>query len=109
MTVAPNLFSYAPSELYQGAFLSWLLVWADEKSAGLEPGLHSLSVEFVNLLFKAANLAAPSSPYSVSVVAQKDRIDAAALIGDQHAINRTFDLLDTAALADVARCRGKAK
>jgi len=49
-TGAPNIFSFATSELSQDALFTWLLSWADSKHRQTDSGLHETAVRFVRLL-----------------------------------------------------------
>ena len=47
---APNIFSFATSELSQDAIFTWLLSWASPQCATFDPDLQSVAVEFIRLL-----------------------------------------------------------
>lgn len=47
---APNIFSYATSELSQDAMFAWLLQWASPEYADADPGLYQAGQKFVRLL-----------------------------------------------------------
>ena len=49
-TGAPNIFSFATSELSQDAMFAWLLSWADVKYAQMDAYLHSVALGFIRLL-----------------------------------------------------------
>jgi hypothetical protein len=66
---APNLFTHAPSELSQDAFLAWLLAWADAEYAEATPALHRTGCLFVEALLAKAGRAVPNY-HSVSVKTQ---------------------------------------
>lgn len=75
MTIKPNLFSYATSELSQDAFICWLLAWAGEADKGKESALHQVSIEFLSALFKKSGRLIPSVIDSIKVERQVDGID----------------------------------
>ena len=66
---APNLFTHAPSELSQDAFLAWLLAWADAEYAEANPALHRTGRLFVETLLAKADRAVPDY-HSVDVKTQ---------------------------------------
>ena len=47
---APNIFSFATSELSQDAMFTWLLSWADSKYQQHDASLHAVALSFVRLL-----------------------------------------------------------
>lgn len=47
---APNIFSFATSELSQDAIFAWLLLWASPNSISKDLEIHRLALEFVKLL-----------------------------------------------------------
>lgn len=47
---APNIFSFATSELSQDAMLAWLMQWADPKYKDFDLELHTLAQNFVRML-----------------------------------------------------------
>lgn len=49
-TKAPNIFSFATSELSQDAILSWLIKWADDKYLNVDRNLCYLGKSFLTLL-----------------------------------------------------------
>lgn len=59
MLAGPNLFTYAPSELSQDAFLAWLLAWASDEHADADPALHRTGRHFVEALLEKCGRAVP--------------------------------------------------
>ena len=51
----PNLFDYATSELSQDAFLTWLILWADEDFQEIDSSLNACAVSFVQALLEKDN------------------------------------------------------
>lgn len=60
MLSGPNLFTHAPSELSQDAFLAWLLEWADAAYAETDPALHRTGRRFVEALLAKAGRSVPA-------------------------------------------------
>ena len=50
MKNAPNIFSFATSELCQDAMFAWLIQWASPKYAEADDNLHQIGQKFVRLL-----------------------------------------------------------
>lgn len=59
MLAGPNLFTYAPSELSQDAFLAWLLAWASDEYADTDPALHRTGHHFVAALLRKCGRSVP--------------------------------------------------
>lgn len=83
--VRPNLFEYATSELSQDAILCWLAAWAAPEAAEEDEALHSLGVQFVNLLFEAHGQKAPSIS-SLKAETQHQNIDILLQINATYAV-----------------------
>ena len=47
---APNIFSFATSELSQDAMFTWLLSWSAVQCAHIDKGLHDVAQKFIRLL-----------------------------------------------------------
>ena len=88
MTERPNLFKFATSELSQDAFLCWLLSWADQKYATVDPDLHRTATNFLKSIgkkCKKTDVFEGSVALKVEIKRQHEGIDVLALIsiGDQ--------------------------
>lgn len=77
-TIAPNIFSFATSELSQDAMFAWLIQWADVKYKDEDAEIHSLAQDFVRLLIGNDN----SEIKSVEVGRHWKDIDVWAKIND---------------------------
>lgn len=53
---APNIFSFATSELSQDAMFAWLLSWGDAKYLHKDKSLHAVAQKFIRLLTGMSNL-----------------------------------------------------
>jgi len=84
---APNLFSFAPSELSQDAFICWLLSWADPELSGVNSSLHETAHDFIEaLLAKHDRTHDRSDPSSIETRRQYRNADIVAVIGGKTAI-----------------------
>ncbi len=81
---APNLFSYATSELSQDAVLCWLLAWADHSCAAADCELHDLGQAFLAALFSVADTRLPTGPLEVLISQQVKKADIVATVGTEH-------------------------
>jgi hypothetical protein len=81
---SPNLFSYAPKELSQDGYLSWLLSWSDPKYREVDALLHECGVSFVRLLISKHDPAVASSLEVSSIVVgrQWNNVDVWARVND---------------------------
>lgn len=50
ISIQPNIFSFATSELSQDAIIAWIMSWADPKYDESNHALHRLGVEFVRMI-----------------------------------------------------------
>ena len=74
MTLTPNLFTYATSELSQDAVIAYLLAWADPAYQNAEGEMHTIGQHFVRKLF-ALHDKEVAEIVSVKVRAQYQHID----------------------------------
>lgn len=74
---APNIFSFATSELSQDAIFAWLLSWARPNSISKDQELHHLALKFIKLL-----TGEDVSITSINVGRQWEHIDVWAEIND---------------------------
>ncbi|MFD1706930.1 PD-(D/E)XK nuclease family protein [Siminovitchia sediminis] len=89
---APNLFTYATSELSQDAFLCWLLSWSEKKYRSSHPSLHRVAVEFVSTIFTAHNRTMPEID-TLKIIPQFKSLDILAIVNETYAImieDKTF-------------------
>lgn len=56
MTVVPNIFKHATSELSQDAFIAWLLEWADPQYKTCDATLHNLGTLFLSELLATEHI-----------------------------------------------------
>lgn len=82
----PNLFEYATSELSQDAFICWLLSWAREENANIDPALHKTALLLLDRLFKAAEQSPPKKYDSVEIDSQYKHIDVLVIVNGEYAI-----------------------
>jgi len=79
MTISPNLFNYATSELSQDAFISWLLSWADPKQKTTNEVLHrvgcSLIDKLLSLFVDDPQKQIPKEYRLIDVTPQSQKID----------------------------------
>ena len=83
MTERPNLFKFATSELSQDAFLCWLLSWADQEYATVDPDLHRTATNFLKSIgkkCKETDVFEGSVALKVEIKPQHEGIDVLALI-----------------------------
>lgn len=79
---APNIFTYATSELSQDAFILWLLDWANPHNAKADKALYETAQNFVRLLLKNEKLQITS----VKCKKQEKHIDVFAIINEKYAL-----------------------
>lgn len=85
MSEKPNIFSFATSELSQDAFIAWLLSWADQKYADIDPQLHRCGRKLVEAFFEKHKK--PMPEYSTAVVTrQVANIDVLCVLDEQYVI-----------------------
>ncbi|MBR5035009.1 MAG: PD-(D/E)XK nuclease family protein [Bacteroidales bacterium] len=75
---APNIFSYATSELSQDAILAWLIKWADDSYLATDEGLSNLGKSLVALLTGMSK----EDIHKIDVGRQWENIDVWAEIND---------------------------
>ncbi len=83
---APNLFSYATSELSQDAFICWLLEWAEPKYKYVDSDLHECGTSLITSLFSKHEKDLPAEIYKVEVRKQDKNIDVLCIINDKYPI-----------------------
>ena len=83
---APNLFTYATSELSQDAFICWLLAWAAPEHKDVDPSLHACAVELINAFFVKHGQLPPSSIETLEVKRQDSNIDVSCIVNGVYAI-----------------------
>jgi hypothetical protein len=79
---APNLFSFATSELSQDAFICWLLSWADPEVEQHNPALHATACDFVEALLRPHGFD-DLNVYSIEVRRQERKADVVAFVNDE--------------------------
>lgn len=79
---APNIFTYATSELSQDAFILWLLDWANPEFEKEDQALCDTAQDFVRLLLNEKDLKVTS----VKCQKQEHHIDVFAIINEQYAL-----------------------
>lgn len=83
----PNLFDFAPSELSQDAFLSWILAYADHERGESRPAIKALGREFLSAIFNKDHATAPPAQVdSVAVSRQVCGIDILCVVNGTIAI-----------------------
>ena len=82
----PNLFHYGRKELSQDAMICWLLYWANERFAEVDPNLHDCGQEFAQALFAKHDKLGPERIETVALGMQVKGIDVLAWINDKYAI-----------------------
>lgn len=89
----PNIFDIAPKELNQDAFITWILMWADEANAAVDPELHRCGKDFVKNLLSKWNLDTDLDVKSVKAGRQWNNIDVWAEVNEKYLIiieDKTF-------------------
>ncbi|UII55652.1 PD-(D/E)XK nuclease family protein [Cytobacillus spongiae] len=81
----PNLFSFATSELSQDAFLCWLMSWSPRSHRDLNRKLHEAAVDFIDRIFNAHKLPAPTVE-SIEIKRQFKSLDILAIVNNTYAI-----------------------
>lgn len=74
-TTSPNIFSYAPSELTQDAFICWLAEWADPKYQTFDSKLHNASVLFLKSLLAKHDISLNGGSLKPDIKKQHHDID----------------------------------
>lgn len=82
----PNLFHFATSELSQDAVLCWLLSWADSKHETNFPRLHALGKDFLNLIYRRAQIKTPDDCLNIEIRKQDGGIDVLCIVNHEMAI-----------------------
>ena len=82
----PNIFEIATKELSQDAFITWLLMWADDSYKATDEDLHQCGKEFVSTLIKRQNSDFSESINKVKVKRQEKKIDVWAEVNDKYLI-----------------------
>lgn len=82
----PNIFEIATKELSQDAFITWLLMWADDSYKNLDEDLHQCGKEFVSTLIKNQYPNFSESINKVKAKRQKQKIDVWAEVNDKYLI-----------------------
>ena len=82
----PNIFEIATKELSQDAFITWLLMWANDSYKDTDEDLHQCGKEFVSTLIKRQNSDFSESINKVKVKRQEKKIDVWAEVNDKYLI-----------------------
>lgn len=88
---APNLFSFATSELSQDAFIAWFLSRGKSEYEAADPQLHLCARRFLSMLFslkvnEKTNLKLPDEINTMTVTRQVNGIDVLCTINGEYAI-----------------------
>lgn len=82
----PNIFDIATKELSQDAFITWLLMFADEECKGEDKALNECAREFVTELIKSQYPNFDEKITSVKAGRQRENIDIWAEVDDRYFI-----------------------
>jgi len=82
----PNLFHYGRKELSQDAMICWLLDWANERFAEMDPHLHYCGQKFAQTLFAKHDKPGPERIETVVLGMQVKGIDVLAWINNKYTI-----------------------
>ncbi|OFN30797.1 hypothetical protein HMPREF2600_11460 [Neisseria sp. HMSC077D05] len=82
----PNIFDIATKELNQDAFITWLLMFADEECKGEDKALNECAREFVTELIKSQYPNFDEKITSVKAGRQRENIDIWAEVDDRYFI-----------------------
>lgn len=82
----PNIFEIAIKELSQDAFITWLLMWADDSYKDTDEDLHQCGKEFVSTLIKNQYPNFSESINKVEAGRQWKKIDVWAKVNDKYLI-----------------------
>jgi len=77
----PNLFDFGTSELTQDTVLCWLIAWADNRNADLDPTLHTAGSSLVAVILGKWGHSLPDGKLTTSVQRQVERVDVVARVG----------------------------
>ncbi len=80
---SPNIFSYAPSELTQDAFICWLAKWADPKYQNYNPKLHNIGVLFLKRMLAKHDISLNGDVPKSVIKKQHHNIDVVIDLEDQ--------------------------
>ena len=81
-----NIFEIATKELSQDAFITWLLMWANDSYKATDEDLHQCGKEFVSTLIKNQYPNFSESIIEVKVKRQEKKIDVWAEVNDKYLI-----------------------
>ena len=82
----PNIFEIATKELSQDAFITWLLMWANDSYKATDEDLHQCGKEFVSTLIKNQYPNFSESINKVEAGRQWKKIDVWAKVNDKYLI-----------------------
>ena len=82
----PNIFEIATKELSQDAFITWLLMWANDSYKDADEDLHQCGKEFVSTLIKKQYPNFSESINKVEAGRQWKKIDVWAKVNDKYLI-----------------------
>ena len=82
----PNIFEIATKELSQDAFITWLLMWANDSYKATDEDLHQCGKEFVSTLIKKQYPDFSESINKVEAGRQWKKIDVWAKVNDKYLI-----------------------
>lgn len=82
---APNLFSYATSELSQDAFICWLLSWSKPECEKIDSDLFQVGTALIQAFFLKHKKTTPKIQ-QVDVIKQDNNIDVLCIVNEKYAI-----------------------
>ena len=82
----PNIFEIETKELSQDAFITWLLMWADDSYKTTDEDLHQCGKEFISALIKKQYPNFSESINKVKVKRQEKKIDVWVEVNDKYLI-----------------------
>ena len=95
MEKTPNLFDYATSELSQDAFISWLLMWGNEKYRNVDAALHSIACKMINeMIREKEDVEEQIEVRKVTIKQQEAHIDVLAIVNDTNDKQYAFIIED---------------
>ena len=86
LNMKPNIFEISTKELSQDAFITWLMMWADNSNKQYDENLNKCSINFIESLIKKEHVDFDEKISKVSVYRQINNIDVYAEINDKYLI-----------------------
>lgn len=71
----PNIFSFAPSELTQDAFICWLAHWAHNDLKSVDEKLHQAGIDFIKSMLQKHEVSLQTDEFTPEVIKQHHNID----------------------------------